>query len=334
MKGHALTTGLATCAFLIAFVMVPSRSFTQSFIATPLSCPGESGDPYLGQFQLGLYENDSNLVPAGDNADGIAASAAVEPIDGAIVVLGIGMSNAMYEWSNFIGYLPQHTVLGPSIRLVTGAATGRVACTWSVAYGAASCNGPQAPNQYDRVRDNVLTPAGLTESQVEVVWMEDADPRPTASLPATDADAYTLESYFGDAARAVRLRYPNVKLMLMDSRVYGGYATINLNPEPYAYESGFSVKWLIQAQVNQVRTGLVDPIAGNLDYQTGIAPWLAWAEYEWADGVKPRCSDDLSWLRADFRSDGTHPTTAGENKWAEFQAPWWETSPYTGWLVK
>ncbi len=104
--------------------------------------------------------------------------------------------------------------------------------------------------------------------------------------------------------------------------MYGGYATVNLNPEPYAYESGFSVKWLIQAQVNEIRTGEIDPIAGDLDYQTGQAPWLAWAEYEWADGVKPRCSDDLTW----------HPTNAGEAKWSKAQGPWWKGSPYTRWL--
>ena len=35
--------------------------------------------------------------------------------------------------------------------------------------------------------------------------------------------------------------------MFLQSRTYGGYATTNENPDPYAYEYGFATKWLIQA---------------------------------------------------------------------------------------
>ena len=59
-----------------------------------------------------------------------------------------------------------------------------------------------------------------------------------------------------------------------------------MNPEPYAYESGFSMKWLIEAQINQMETGVIDPDAGDLDYDSGVAPWLAWGTYLWADGTR------------------------------------------------
>jgi hypothetical protein len=35
----------------------------------------------------------------------------------------------------------------------------------------------------------------------------------------------------------------------LDSRIYGGYATTALNPEPYTYEGAFLVRWLIQDQL-------------------------------------------------------------------------------------
>jgi hypothetical protein len=68
-----------------------------------------------------------------------------------------------------------------------------------------------------------------------------------------------------------------------------------LNPEPYAYDSGLAVKWLIEAQIRQMQTpdGHIDDRAGNLNYHT-VAPWLAWGPYLWADGLNPR-SDGLVW---------------------------------------
>ena len=94
----------------------------------------------------------------------------------------------------------------------------------------------------------------------------------------------------------------------------------NLNPEPYAYESGFSMKWLIQAQIHQIRAGEVDPIAGDLDYRKGVGPWLVWAGYTWADGTRAR-SDGFVWCDGQFGtpcfgdvdvgSDGTHPSQEG-----------------------
>ena len=101
--------------------------------------------------------------------------------------------------------------------------------------------------------------------------------------------------------------------MFITSRIYAGYATVPLNPEPYAYEYGFSVKWAIQAQVDQMRGGAPDSIAGNLDYKKGVAPWLAWGPYLWADGTTPR-SDGLTWDRSEFQPDGTHPNPKAAKK--------------------
>jgi hypothetical protein len=114
-------------------------------------------------------------------------------------------------------------------------------------------------------------------------------------------------------ARTLKIRYPNIQIVYFSSRIYAGYATTTLNPEPYAYESAFAVKWLVQAQIDQTRTGaVVDPRAGNLDSDS-VAPWMVWGPYLWADGLNPR-SDGLIWTRADLENDGTHPARSGEEK--------------------
>ena len=104
-------------------------------------------------------------------------------------------------------------------------------------------------------------------------------------------------------------RFPNLKITYLSSRTYAGYATSPLNPEPFAYEGGFSVKWLI-----------ADQLAGkpelNYDAAKGPvrAPWLEWGPYVWADGVKPN-KDGLSYSVDDYvEADRTHPSESGRMK--------------------
>jgi hypothetical protein len=316
----------------------------QSFIATPISDLGTG--LYLGQFEGGLYEDGSNAVPADHNQAGVQLASQVQPINGKIVFLGIGMSNAHEEFDAFVQQADSNPgVNHDTLVILNGAEEGQVACYWTVAFGRPSIcrEGAHATNEYDRIKTQLLAPLHLTEDQVEVLWAYDGDKQPTVSLPSSQADAYALEGYSGGIARAARLRYPNLKLMFLTSREFAGYARTDLNREPFAYESGFSMKWLIQAQINQIRTGQIDPIAGDLDYNKGVAPWMVWAAYTWADGTIPR-SDGFVWCDGqlgapcfgdvDVRPDGTHPSTEGAGDLATLQMNYFLSSPYgTQWFL-
>lgn len=293
---------------------------------------------YLG-FEGGLYEGASNSVPADHATVGTAREASVQALDtsgnpssnGRIVLLSVGMSNTTQEYCSansappcdswtFSGQAAADArVNHTSLAIVNGAAGGQDARTW---------DSPTDTN-YDRVRDTRLAPLGLTEAQVQVVWVKEADANPTASLPSSSADAYNLETSLGGIMRALRTRYPNVRQVFLSSRIYAGYATGTLNPEPYAYESGFAVKWLVQAQIDQMRNGgsVVDTRAGDLNYTT-VAPWVAWGPYLWADGLTPR-SDGLIWQRSDLASDGTHPAQSGEQKVGTMLLDFFVDSPFT-----
>jgi hypothetical protein len=292
---------------------------------------------YLG-FPGGLYENGANAPPADHAAGGAAHVAAVQPLDtsgnpsatGKVVLLSIGMSNTTQEfcsgnsalpcssWS-FIGQAAvdprvNHTTLA----IVNGAAGGQTAMTWDA----------PADANFDRVRDTRLTPQGLSEAQVQAAWVKVANAQPTVSLPNATSDAYALETHMGSIARAMRVRYPNLQLIFFSSRIYAGYATTPLNPEPYAYESGFAVKWTVQAQIDQQRNGgvVVDTRAGDLD--DDVAPWVAWGPYLWADGTAAR-SDSLVWLQSDLAADGTHPAQSGQEKVGDMLLAFFTSSPYT-----
>jgi len=293
---------------------------------------------YLGVYEGGLYPGGANVAPVSHDSMGRMLASAIEPLStagspdpgGKYVLLSIGMSNTTQEFCSAAGTEPcdPWTFMGqaashPSVNrstlvIVNGARGGQTATMW---------DSPADPN-YNMVRDSVLAPKGLSEAQVVAAWVKVANARPTQGLPSAGADALQLEASIGNIARAAKTRYPNLRLVFLSSRIYAGYASTALNPEPYAYESGFSVKWAIQAQIDQMNAGggLVDPQAGDLNY-TSVAPWLGWGAYLWADGLIPR-SDGLTYVCSDLAADGTHPATTGEQKVARLLLRFFLLSPY------
>ena len=289
---------------------------------------------YKGFFG-GLYPGGANEMPPDHRLGGMEESASIVPLDtagnpdanGKYVLVSIGMSNTTQE---FCGGSPcaagtfmtaaaaDAAVNHGALAIVDGAAGGQTADTW---------DSPTDAN-YDRVRDTRLAPRGLTEAQVQVAWVKVANAGPTVALPQAASDAYRLVAQTGNIVRALKVRYPNLRQVYLSSRIYAGYATTSLNPEPYAYESGYAAKWVIEAQIEQMRTGQPDPRAGDLDYRTGPGVWVAWAAYLWADGLNPR-SDGLTWEAADLAADGTHPSALGRQKVAKLLMTFFKRSDAT-----
>lgn len=280
---------------------------------------------YLSTFQGGLYPGGSNVVPSDHAAAGATFNNAIVPLDvngnpslnGKYVLLSIGMSNTAQEfccvsgngisapantWS-FMGQAaadPQ--VNKTSLLIYNGAAGGQAADAWER---------ENSRNYVNIVND--LAGLGYSQKQVQIAWVKVANRNPNISLSSSSSDAYRLVGQLGNITRALKKNFPNLKLVFVSSRIYAGYATTILNPEPFAYESGFAVKWLVEAQINQMKTGVIDSRTGDLNYNTGVAPWVAWGPYLWTDDNNPR-SDGLVWLTSDFDFDMTHPSTAGETK--------------------
>ncbi len=301
---------------------------------------------YLGQFPGGLYPGGSNDPPPAHHAEGRSRALGLLPLDiggepdpaGRIVLLSIGMSNTTQEFCSQNGFTPcdPWTFMGQAavdlrvnhvrLTIANGAKGGQAALAW---------DDPMDQN-YERVRTQVLEPQGLSEAQVQAVWIKQANPQPTIALPNLNSDAFNLLFTLGNIVRAVKTRYPNCQIAFLSNRIYAGYAGYpvpihTLNPEPYAYESGFSIKWLVEAQINQMATGAIDPLAGNLDW-SATAPWLAWGPYLWADG-EAAGNDGLQWFCHDFQSDGTHPAMPAEEKVGAMLLDFMLSSPFaTPWF--
>jgi hypothetical protein len=255
------------------------------------------GINYWRGFQGGLYPNGSNYRPAAHNLAGLSIAQNILPLDsagnvdminGKIVWLSVGMSNTTMESQLFLPMTDTFSQINPKLMLVDGAQGGQ---------DINILIDPMA--NYWNVIDQRLTNAGLTRKQVQVIWFKEAEINPSDTSFNSYPDSLKIK--FKTALTIQKNKFPNTKLAYLSSRIYAGYATSQLNPEPYAYYSGWSVKRLIEDQING------DTML-TYNGANPRVPWLAWGPYLWADGTTPR-SDGLVWIcPTDYNTDGTHPS--------------------------
>jgi hypothetical protein len=164
-----------------------------------------------------------------------------------------------------------------------------------------------------------LEKESVTPRQVQVAWIKLANKGPRGDLHehGDKLQADTLA-----VIHNAKKKFPNLRIAYLGSRNYGGYTSGGLNPEPYAYESAFVCRWLIQDQI-------AGKLELNYDASRGEvkAPLLLWGAYFWGDGTTPRKSDGLVWKRDDLGPDGTHPSNSGREKVARMLLDFCKTDP-------
>jgi hypothetical protein len=274
----------------------------------------------------GLYGGARNEPPKGHLEAALREAGQIRPLnaagepapDGKIVFLSVGMSNATQEFSTFIHLAEADSALSPRVLLLDGAQGGQTGIRWA---------DPSAPLWH--VLDSRLATAGVSPQQVQVIWVKQAEAGP-AQLGAFPKHAEALRDHLATGLGLLREKFPNLRLAYLSSRIYAGYARTPLNPEPYAYESAFAVRWLIQDQIGGKPALNFDPARGPVK-----SPLLLWGPYLWADGQTPRHADQLTYLPADFGPDGTHPSNSGREKVAHLLLDFFKTDPTAkSWFLK
>ncbi|MGI8956534.1 MAG: PKD domain-containing protein [Chthoniobacterales bacterium] len=292
--------------------------------------PDLGGANYQG-FQGGLYPNGSDTAPAAHYTAGVAQAAQIAPLNsagipdevqGQIGLISIGLSNTTFEFSDgpesFKPRADADPSKNPKVTIVDGAQGGRDAVDWADPQGEAWSTLSQR-----------LADAGLSAAQVEVVWMKLAldTPQGYGSFPV---HAQVLQTNLETVIRLVKSRYPSVRIIYLSSRTRAYTEDPNtVNPEPFAYESGFAVQWTIADQINGLNNLNFDVSKGPV-----VAPYLRWGPYLWADGTTPR-SDGFTWLCKDLQGDFTHPASGGVAKVADQLLDFCKTDPMaTSWFLK
>ena len=258
-------------------------------LATPamaINCGGTS----VGELPL----FDSIHVPREQSTTG-AALEIIDTIDfdQSVGVLLWGMSNWARESEVLIPMVETDPVKRSSAVFVNGGIGGGTTEKYSDAND----------ERWSAIADNVAA-AGLSANDIQIVIWKPANGFGSGNEQQY-MDGLTADI---DAARSVLLsKYPNVQLLYFVSRIYGGYASTDLSPEPAARSTGIAIDGAV----------------------SGTAPvWQSWGPYLWADGLVAR-NDGLIWECDDFvgtgrrnGDDGVHPGPLGRQKVADMVYQW------------
>jgi hypothetical protein len=296
-----------TCFFVTVAALSARLAADCSLTVTGNTPLTDLAGQYRG-FPGGLYPAGTSLRPAEHEAVGVdLATNQIGPLNsqglpdaanGRIVLISLGMSNTQQEFGAHLNLIRNDAARNPRLTLVNGAMSNMTADLWRDPGSIAWQNA-----------DSQLSAAGATAAQVQVAWVKvvlagfgDDRTDPLANFPAF---ARTLQADLETIARNLRIRYPSIRIAYFSSRIRAYTSPRGLSPEPTAYETGFAVRWAIERQ-----------ISGAPELGQGVAPWMSWGPYLWADGTEPR-SDGLTYPCSDLEADFTHPGPAAERKVAE-----------------
>src|SRR5262245_32685207 len=283
------------------------------------------GDSYHGK-SGGLYPGVTNVRPAAHEKAGLALAQQVQPLnkdgkpaaDGKIVLCTIGFSNTSQCSQGFIESARGDNAVNPNIVIVNGAQGGRSAFMIKDAN-----DGAIGSAYWKEWVPEHLASAGVTPAQVQVVWLKETEAAiGPAQLQALGVKEYDVpvrqpfpksaESLLTDLRLIVQIlpkQFPNLKQCYVSSRSYGGWALREGNREPFSYETGYAVKWLIEEQLRGDAALNFDPQQGEVK-----TPWLSWGPYIWANGDHLR-KDGFVFAYDDFRdNDRMHHSAQSTQK--------------------
>jgi len=308
----------------------------------------------------GLYGGGKNEPPEAHRTAHLKESEKIRPLDangepsddGKIGLITIGFSNPSIESEDFKRTADADPQKSPRVIIVNGCIGGRSAVMW--AWDGATILPKAEQQRLDAEMDLLHMPkgirksspgaekdtwptlakriesAGLSAKQVQACWLKhvEANPKPLGEFPA---HARTLQADITAVLNIARHHYPNLRVVYLSSRTFGGWSGWESgSPEPYAYESGFGTRWIVQSQIKGDALLNFDPAHGEVK-----APLVIWGPYLWAQGNSPRKLDGLTWTQGDVRADQLHPNESGTKKTTMLLLNFFKTNEGTArWFLK
>lgn len=317
---------LVTMPVTTATAACDNITWDQAGTSNPLiDLPDLGTGSYMGS-EGGLYPGGTNVPPAAHENDGLSLAKSIVPLDadgnpdpkGKYVLLGLGVSISRTMFSTFRLTEQVDPTVNPNLVIVNGAIDGSDSPYWA----------DYTDGVWQSVLNFYLPYENVTPQQVVAVWAMIPHSQPKGTYPS-DMTEQTNDVIA--AIQNMKKYFPNLKLAYLESMHYGGYAKNDpiILPEPYAYETGFSVQSIIADQINGEPSLNYNPSKGPV-----MAPWLSWGTYDWANGMIANGdtwynSADLEWSCSDLGPDGVHASVYGGQKDAALITGFFKTDPTT-----
>ncbi|MBK6292316.1 MAG: hypothetical protein IPF59_11325 [Ignavibacteria bacterium] len=260
---------------------------------------GVLGGLYPGGSNLRPFEHDQLLQEHSLDVKACRPNGMIDNVDGKIVVLGIGASNAWSAFNSMELLSSTDTLRNRSVRFLNVAQRG-----------LGLQNVASVASEYWTEVASAVTSGGYSSAQVQVAWVMLDDSENTDTVFPRAAQDLADQLY--ELCKTVKVKFPSVKFIYLSSRPYSGYidpteTTLGMGlVAPRDYIHGWAVKLLIERQINERDGYAFSGMHASL-------PALVWSSYLWADGTTAN-SNGLSWECSDFESDGYSLTVSGSVK--------------------
>ena len=271
---------------------------------------------YLG-YQAGLYPGGTNILSGTHLKNGKSIAKGIKPLDGdgninfgdgVVLVAGFGPSVPGHIFNKFVEHVrtPSETYnLNPCLDAINLCVGGK-----DISYPTVDS---LAADYWEGVVAKVYD-VGYTPAQVQIGWMY-FNAKGLTEPPVFPDNALEMTESYVLFVNKAKEYFPNLKIMYMSSRHWGGYADTTLTEyyslaEPASYQNSWSVKWAVEAQINQTDT--------RLKYKGGVppAPFLLWGPNYWCDANNPRAWDGKKYICSLSYNpdDGYHLTDQQDTK--------------------
>lgn len=266
-------------------------------------------------FAGGKYPEGSNVIPEEHFARGMQLSNSItklnsdgnpDSLQGLIACLVLGYSTAAMT-GNTWKTMYEMEYPGASVRIVSGAQGGMDLNTML-----------DANTPYFSAADSLIRKEGVSPAQVQIIWVSTGDLL-TAGMQFPAACNIQIPKY-RMMLRALKIRYPNLKMVLISDRGYAGYiddAGPAMLKEPGAYYSSWTVKWLIEKQLQ-----------GEQGYTEDSIPFIDWGPCLWTNGAMGN-AQGYTWECRDAGNGGIHPSERGRAKEGTLVYLYFLHHPYT-----
>ncbi|HMX03485.1 MAG TPA: hypothetical protein PKE14_02380 [Chitinophagales bacterium] len=280
------------------------------------------GSSTFQEYQGGLYPNGSNAIPMQHFQEGLSVASHIKPlnaegkedsISGKIGFLILGYSTAAMTGRFFRDVV---AIKSPDTKLqvVIGAQGGRDINSMT----------DSLSSYWDGV-DSALHSNTITAAQIQLIWISTGDiltyslPFPQQSLQQVDKYALVLKQ--------IKLQYPNARIVFLSDRPFAGYIGVNgMGPkelaEPTAYFHSWTVKWVIEHQMNN-----------DAGFTKEEIPFIDWGPTLWTNGSKGD-KQGYTWNCDDAGKGGIHASSKGRMKEATRMYVYFSNHPYTEQLFK